>query len=217
MKRRRKKKKLLMVIIIIIIAIFCSWLFLIINVNPVIRTISEEEVRALTTEAVNNAASQVMNSNAAYSELIDVSKDNNGKITLIQANTILINMLARNITIEAQKNIAAMGKQGVSIPIGSLSGISMLAGQGFDIKIKVLPIGSVVTGFDSKFSAAGINQTKHRILMTVNASVSVVVPGMDNSLSTSTEVMISECIIIGEVPLIYFQSNKLEDLLNLVP
>lgn len=216
-KKRKIKRRRLIVLSVLLLILLSVWGFMSFFVNPVIRTVSEESVKALTIEAVNNAAADVMNSNPAFVELIEVTKDNNGKITLIQANTVLINMLARNTTLEAQKNISKMGEQGITVPIGSLTGIAIMAGRGPSMTMRVLPVGSISTEFRSQFTSAGINQTRHRIYMEVKASISIVVPGLNNTVETVTEVLISESLIIGEVPEFYFNTSSLDDLLNLVP
>lgn len=214
--KRRSRKKLI-IIISIIVAIFSVGWFIQRNINPIITTVSKEEVRALTNKAVNYAAMEVLNGSVSYSDLLIITKDNEGNISLIQANTVLINSLARKTTYEAQKSIDIIGKNGIDIPIGSLSGISFLAGKGPSISLKIMPIGSITCKFSSEFISAGINQTKHKIFMDVIADVSVIIPGASKSITTHTEILVSENIIVGKVPDTYLQSNNIDEMLNLVP
>lgn len=216
-KKRRRFKKGLIGILILVFVLTVPWLFLSYIVNPVIRDVTQEEIRALTVDAINIAASEVMTNDVSYADILQISKDNEGNITLIQANTVLINKIARNTTLKSQENISEIGQQGIPIPVGSLSGLSFLAGRGPNISIKVLPVGSVDTKFSSEFISAGINQTKHKIYLTVSAEVCVVIPGMNNSVTTQTQILICENVIVGKIPEFYLQSNHLDELLNLVP
>ena len=63
----------------------------------------------------------------------------------------------------------------------------------------------------------GINQTLHRIFLNIDAQLSVVIPGVDVTVNTETEVLLAESVIVGKVPDTYLQSDKLDEMLNLVP
>lgn len=217
LKKKRKGKGRLIALLVFLFIIVFAILHVIINVNPVIKKVSEEQVRALATVAVNNAAAEVMTGNIKYGDIIEITKDNEGKVSFIQANTMTINMIARSTTLKSQESLLKIGQQGINIPVGSLSGFAFLAGRGPSIQIKVLPVGTIETSFSSEFKAAGINQTNHKIKMRIVANVSVVIPGMNRTVSTLTEILLAESIIVGEVPDTYLNSNNLDEMLNLVP
>lgn len=197
--------------------IFGIYLFLTFSVRPVIRTISQESIRSLTVETVNLSVAEVMENNPAYIELTEVVKDAEGNITLISTNSAAVNSLARNVTVSAQVNLEKIAERGVKIPLGSLSGLSFLAGRGPDINIKAIPVGNIDTEFSSEFTPAGINQTLHKLYISVTASVNIVIPGAGNKITTVTQVLISECLIIGKVPEVYLGTQSADLSYNLVP
>ena len=158
-----------------------------------------------------------MSVNPIYDDLIEIVKDNDGNITLIRTNSSAVNALARGITQSAQRNLEQIGEQGIGIPIGSLSGISFFAGRGPDVKIKAIPVGSIDTNFSSQFIPAGINQTLHRLFIDVTASVSIVIPGAENKVTTLTQVLIGESVIIGKVPDVYFNAQTTDKTYDFVP
>ncbi len=187
------------------------------NVNPVIKTIAEDQVRAMTTVAVNTAAGKIMSEQISYADIINITKDNNGDVTLIQTNSALINSIARRTVVLAQSNISSLGEQGIEVPIGSLSGIMFLSGKGPSIKIKALPVGTAESKFYSQFSEAGINQTKHTIIIEITSDVSVIMPGANATIQTVTDVVLCENIIVGKVPDTYLNSPSLDEMMNLIP
>ena len=136
---------------------------------------------------------------------------------MVTTNTALINTISRKAIDASQEKIERLGEEGVPIPLGSLSGITILAGQGPDVYIKVFPIGAVNATLSSQFEAAGINQTKHKIMLNVTADIKVVMPGANNVVKTQAEILLCENIILGKVPEFYFQTDNLSDLLNLMP
>ena len=92
-------------------------------------SVSEARIRALTTSAVNSAIFEVMTEPTKYSELITIQKDDAGNITLIEANAIVINNLAREMAKQTETYMEAIGEQVIKIPVGTLSGQSAAFGQ----------------------------------------------------------------------------------------
>lgn len=70
----------------------------------------------------------------------------------------------------------------------------------------------------SQFSHAGINQTLHRIYLNVSCSVSILTPFDTIEEKIENQVLISEAVIVGEVPSTYYNLNGLkeDDLIELV-
>lgn len=214
-KKRKKKKPL--VISAILLLFVGIYVFLSLYVKPVIRTVSQEEVRSLTIEYVNNSVSEVMRNNPEYVDMTEIIKDDSGNIAMIHANSSAINSLARNITEKAQNYLSMLKSDGINIPLGSLSGIAFFAGRGPDINIKALPVGNIDTSFSSEFIPAGINQTLHKLFIDVTASVSIIIPGAENKVTTVTKVLVSESIIIGKVPDAYLGNQSVDVTYDLVP
>ncbi len=186
------------------------------NVNPIIEQVSTKEVNALAEVAIHSACDEVL-SDYLFLNMVDYIMDKDGNLQMVTTNTALINSISRKAIDASQKKIETLGKEGVPIPLGSLTGITMLSGQGPDVFIKVFPIGSVNSSFSSEFIAAGINQTRHKIMLNVFADIKVVMPGADNVVRTNTEILLCENLIIGKVPEVYFGTHNLNDLLNLIP
>ena len=101
-----------------------------------------------------------------------------------------------------------MGQNGVSVPLGAFTGLPFLAGVGPQISIKMLPIGVMSLAFDNLFTSVGINQTNHSIYVKLSASVSLVLPAYKASVDSETNVLISQCVIVGKVPNTYLGKSE---------
>lgn len=209
-----KKCKKLFVFILVFICVVSSYAMFI---NPILVNTVRFEANKLTTSAINKAINQVVSDAVIYNDLINITYSTNGKINLIQARSLEINRIRDEIAITAENNLTGMGSNGVFIPFGNFLGISLFTGRGPKINIKAIPIGNVICSFTSKFESAGINQTLHKIYLNVDATVGFVIPFLNNKFSTQQDILICENIFIGEVPLVYFNSNHLQSLLNFVP
>jgi sporulation protein YunB len=178
------------------------------NVNPVIFSVSEASVTALTTMTVTKSVSEILAS-ADYNELVHVEHDGDGNIRMLRIDTVKTNMLARGIAQKSQEELAVIGETGIEIPLGTLTGIPIFAGQGPDLSIKVLPVGAVTCSFTTEFITAGINQTLHKIIAEVVSDVKIILPGSRRSVNAVTEVLVSESILIGDVPEVYLRLSGL--------
>lgn len=202
-----------------IISLIVCFIFVFVNnvVNPVILSTSEIKVRSLTLKAVNSAVSEVVSESVLYNDLININTNENGDITMISANSILINKLSKELAKTAQAKLEIMGKGGLNIPIGTFSGMPIFVGRGPDVKIKLIPIGSISCTFESDFETAGINQTHHRIYVNIDANVSMILPIENKTVKNRSQVLICESIIIGKVPSTFLHSDNLQDMLDLIP
>lgn len=214
-KKRGRRKKLLVALVFIAAAIAAVCIFIAKNVNPMIITLSNEKIRALTTEAVSNAVTEVM-ANSHDAEFLKVVRDDQSKIKDVELDSVLITELAQKITVTAQQKINEVGQDGIKIPIGSLSGVTLFTGLGPDINIKIYLVGSTKTQIFSVFTDSGINQTLHRLYFNITGSVAVAIPGLPSTVNTSTQVLMSEMIIVGDVPPTYLNATSIGDMLDLV-
>lgn len=216
-KKSSIKQKATIAIVVILLVIIGAILYLNFVVNPVVISMSEAKARSLATKAVGGAVYEIISQGDIYSDLISVSKNNNGDVSMIQANSVQINLLTRKLTRLATSNLEQIGEQGIDIPIGTFSGMPILVGRGPSINIKMIPIGAISSSFKSEFTNAGINQTNHRIYVTIKSKVNVVLPTANQTVETSTQVLICENIIIGKIPETYLNSDSLDEMMNLIP
>ena len=213
---RKKRKITRWIIAIVLILIFVVYILIDNSVRPAILSLTEARLRAIGVKAMNDAVQETIGNGVAYTDLINIEKDNEGKIALISANTAMMNSLAAQTANCAQEKILNIGEQGIRIPIGTIVGGQLMTGRGPAIKVKIEPVGSVTSQFSSQFETAGINQTRHRIYLVLTAAVRIVVGNTSQSVEISSQVLVSDTIIIGDVPQSYFQGSQ-DELLNLLP
>ena len=215
-KLMTNRKKYLIIISIIILVVF-FYMFFSLLINPVLVNTIELKAKSISTRAMNSAISDVVGRSAIYDDLINIVTDEMGNISMIQANTLEINNLSKDLAKTTEVKIDEYGNMGVGIAVGSFTGIPLFVGLGPDIKLRVTPIGSVSSSFSSEFETAGINQTIHRIYLNINANVGVVLPLYTKKFTTTQHVLIAESIIVGSVPEVYLYADTLDSLLNFVP
>ena len=164
-------------------------------------------MRARTTTAVNEAVFETLADSVRYEDLVTVERNAAGDIRAITSNSYEINRIARDTAYLSQKKLQSMGEEGVSIPLGAFTGIEALAGFGPSVTIRLIPVAVVTCRFVSDFESAGINQTRHAVSLEVTAEISVVLPGQSRQFTTSSQVLIAESVLLGDVPQIYIHAD----------
>lgn len=187
------------------------------NLNPIVISMAEARARQLAVAAINEAVSEVMKSSVSYSDLIQVSTDDSGRVSMIKANSLLMNNLASQTALTVQRNLTELEDEGVSLPLGSAFGIKIFSGSGPRIRVGVVPVGSVTTRFVTAFESAGINQTRHEISLEASTLMRIVIPTGASTVSVTSYVPVADAIIVGEVPSSYVNVPDIDSMLNLIP
>lgn len=188
------------------------------NLTRVVLSLAQAQARAMAVQVLNQSAAEMLSSGSVtYDSLMNVSRDEAGQVRLIQANAPEMNRLASQVSLLAQEKLLARGDQTVKVPLGSALGLTLLAGSGPKISVRVLPVGSVHAEFHTDFQTAGINQTRHRISLILTAQVQLVIPTGAQRVEVSTQVAMAESIIVGEVPETFTDVGGDMDMLDLVP
>ena len=187
------------------------------NLTRVVLTLASAKAEVLAVQALNQAAEALIAEGVSYDSLVHVTLGEDGSVRLLQANTAGMNSLASRASLTAQARLEALQDQTVSVPLGSALGITLLAGTGPRIRVHMLPVGAVVTAYGTEFTSAGINQTRHRVLLTMRAQVQLVLPTGASGVEAVTQVAVAESIIVGQVPDSFVNVGDDTDLLNLVP
>lgn len=201
-------------LIFIGIFIFCTVYFRK-NVVPTVMGSSIAQVRAIATNAVNIAATSVLNGGITYDDLFSVTHNSNGDVSMIQANSPRINAIAREIANLAQANLDSLGVQEISIAVGTFTGLALLTGFGPDVTINIVPIGTANCDFVSYFQSAGINQTLHKIYLDVYADVNIITPIDEPTVQVKAEILVCENLIVGKIPDVYLNAGDLSSLFDL--
>jgi sporulation protein YunB len=169
--------------------------------HATIRSLAETQVKNTTSDLINDAIDkQIDVGNIQYDRIVYFEKDLNGKITALKTNMSEVNRLKTSILNIINDEILAMDTTDMGIPMGSLFFPEFLAGRGPHIPIQILSISNSDASFESHFTAAGINQTLQKLTMEISVDVAILVLGKAENFTVSSQVVVAETIIVGQVP-----------------
>ena len=158
--------------------------------------LAEEAARGYVLESIAQAVEgELENGEGLY---IQVERDGSGQVTGAVADAAALNRLRAGVL----ERLAGLlnGKAQVGVPVGSLTGITLLNGRGFRVPVHMQFDGSADLRFDTEFSSAGVNQSLHRVTMTVEARVYSQSRRFAASVEESSATVLAETVVVGPVP-----------------
>ena len=193
------------VVILLIIVLMTAIPFAIVesNLKPTILAVAKAQAEQIAVKAIQDAVNEKVAKSVEYKDLIFIRTDNRGRVVLMQANTIKINSLAAETTLDIQKSLYKLEGKVIPIPLGQVLKSQLLAAYGPKIRVTLVPIGSVKVKVIDDFQQAGINQTRHRLYLNVLGRVKIIIPLVSDYVEVESQVPIAETIIVGEVPQTY--------------
>ncbi|WP_325200073.1 sporulation protein YunB [Oscillibacter sp.] len=210
-RRRMTRRTFLSVLAFSAMAIsLTAVIFATTQMRPILVSLATTRVSNMVNRIVSEAVDEAIDSgNITYSDLITFEKDNEGRITAIYSNMAAFNRLQSNILDIILARIDQVSARDLSIPVGSLTGSVLLAGRGPRISVRMESVGSSSANFENEFTSAGINQTKHQIVLNIDVAVSILLPGFSAATTVSNAVTVAETVIVGSVPdtYTYFSST----------
>lgn len=193
---------LLLIILVVIFALLRN------RYRLTIRDLAEISVKNATSDLANDAiAKQIENGSIQYDRMVYFEKDLNGRITALKTNIGEVNHLKTDILNIINGKILALDAADIGIPIGSLFLPELFSGKGPAIPVHILAIRNSDAAFTSHFAQAGINQTLHQLIMEVNVDAAVLVLGQTSTFSISSQVVVAETVIVGQVPNTFIQAG----------
>lgn len=135
-----------------------------------------------------------------YSDLIKFGRDENGNIVSVTTDAYYLNKIGNNIGDEIDKHINQMKSYVIKIPFSVLFSEQLINGRGPKIPMIFVMTGITTTDFENEFTAAGVNQTHHRIMMNITVNTYVIHSGNVTVVPYKTNVCIAESIVVGITP-----------------
>ncbi len=129
---------------------------------------------------------------------MNVEKGSEGQVSLVSADQERLNSLRAGVLERLSHSLK--GRATVYVPVGSLTGVGLFNGRGFPVPVKLQLEGSAIVEFSTEFTGAGMNQTCHRLVMTVRARAYSPSKRFETSVETETATVLAETMVVGEVP-----------------
>lgn len=176
-----------------------------VKLRPILLEMALTQTSNCITEAINQAVAEQA---VAYSDLITFEYSSTGDIVAMVSNMSQSNLLRAELLNVALATLDGMETLEVGVPLGTIFDVDLFSGLGPDVDVRILYTGTASAQFENYFFDAGINQTCHQIFFTVDADLTVLLPGQRYNTNVRTKVCVAETVIIGKIPETYLHFGE---------
>ena len=207
-KRRRRRRILFkLVCVVFLIVALCLFTLLFVNsrIMPSVLEIANIYSKNRVNHAINDALQAFIEQNSLVSEDFYMNSTMpNG----FSVNTILINQICAQLAVEITELLAQRRGEKVSVPIGMITGIDMLASLGPNINVAVVPMGEARVDFETNFISVGINQVNFQIWLNIESTIGLVTPLQTRRITMTRRVALVDTVYSGEIPQFFFAPQQ---------
>lgn len=204
MSKNKLKRILLIALSMILLAASAVFTYFRMAVRPTVISMAENKTTSQATVYINECViDELYGSGRDYSDLVTVQRDAEGNIISVSADPVKTNAMASRLSVAIADSLSSLCDQRVNIPLGNVLNFDLLSGKGPDIPIRVVSVGAVKTKLENTFTAGAINQTLHRIMLSVETKITLYVPFKLTDVDVTAKVCVAETVIVGKVPQAY--------------
>ena len=201
--RKRLGLSLLIVGFFLLAFLCCSAVYL----KDISTDIAVSDACDVVSANVNSVIAEIMREGDFDGDyFVSFEKLETGEVCAINSNMARINALSAQI-LDRIIGVTENYTTTVRIPLGNLTGASLLMGHGPMIPVDIITLTSSRVEFSSSIVTAGINQTRHQINLEVKVDIDILVPWGTESTQVVTEVLIADTVIVGQVPSTYLSMD----------
>lgn len=212
-KRAKTRKRLpfglkLLLLVAIMLALL---LFAESKITPIIDTQAMQQAHIIALRELTSSINRQLQEHpeaGSYQTLMHIERDNEGKIVLMSADAQLINLFVNDLLIDLDISMDELSQEKLKIPLLAATGSRFLAALGPNLPVGIRPIATPTVRLSDSFVSAGINQVKHSIYLEAEAKVQVAVPFIAETCTVSTQILLAEGIIIGDIPETFVQFDS---------
>ena len=170
--------------------------FIKLTLEPNMEELAKIRAEVLVSRTVTRVLTEQFQKDTYKDELFTVTKDDEGNMSMVQADSAKINLLMSQISARLQESFQNMKKEEFSVPAGALLGSRFLSQTGPQVGITVIPLSVSAMDFKTEFETQGINQTKYKIYIVIKMAA----PFSTRVFKTNSTILIAEAVILGKVP-----------------
>jgi len=211
-KNQKKPRPLIKYAIALILLFVIVFLLINLSISPQLILLAERETETFYTRLIQASATEAFAaSDTSYRDMIDITYKSDGSVSSMQSNLALCNRICSDILTEISSTVSEERLKCVSVPLGTLSGLAFLSGYGPSCEIRLVPANALTGHLESSFHEEGINQTRHRIWVSVRLKITFLLPKYEKESEITVKIPLIETVLLGSVPDAYTKINRLTD------
>ena len=200
MRRRKKRMKWAAVAILLLLIAVCLGLLTL----RFQRIFMEYAINICEDSAIKEVGvlmeDEVFSHPEEFSNLVVLERDSDNRITALRTDIIAVGKIKARLVSGLFDRLDYLEETQIEVPLGTVFAPNLFTGMGPKVKVGLAGLTQMEAEFVSAFTSAGINQTRHRILIEVHAGFRILTPfgGEDREIVSTYPV--TDTVIVGTVP-----------------
>ncbi len=161
---------------------------------PVFESVAESRVKRMMIETAENLLGE-----GRSADFCTLTYAADGSVKSVWVDSGAVNRFLAELTDRLEKKLSSMTLC-CKIKSGDLIFPKLFSGSGFPLTVQGSMYGGVSARAVSDLVEGGLNQTLHRMEAEITAPITITVLGEDTQLTVTTRILISENLIVGELP-----------------
>ncbi len=205
---KKRKVSLGLLALFLVTMVFGGTVYFFKIIRPVMIELAKSQVTTQAELAMHRVIGKMFQ-DIDCRELVRITQLEDGTVSSISSDMSRVNELKAEASIAIAEEFAAINQIDLAIPLGTLTGSDITAGIGPHLPIKLMPYGSISVNFHTDFSETGINQTLLSVNLTAKATVGIVIPSATMTEEITTDIPITQTVIVGKIPDNYVNIGEL--------
>lgn len=209
-KCARRKFKALVAFVIIIAIVVCCFLYFRGNLIEYVDKYAGALITTRVVDIFNSSTTEALTGEMFQdkSNFYEIRYDNDGNVSLISGDMVVINALMRDVAAISQREVNILCQsEDVQVPYSSILGSVLIANYGGKYTLKLENIGNVQCNYRTTFESLGINQTLLCMYIDLFADISVMLPLCVKNVKVQNSMVVYQNLIVGKVPEFYLQNG----------
>lgn len=152
-------------------------------------------------QEINNLMQdEVFSDPETYENMVILERDSENHVTALRTDVIAIGQIKAKLVNGLFDRLEDLEQTTIEVPLGSVFAPHFMSGMGPVVDIGMAGLTQMEAELVSAFTSAGINQTRHNIIIEIHAGFRILTPfgGEDREIVSSYPV--TDTVIVGTVP-----------------
>jgi sporulation protein YunB len=177
------------------------------HLRPPLMHVAKIRIKQIAAESINAAIQERIASQTDHERLIQWQKDNDGKISFFMLNYAEHMKIAAETKEVVTKTLESLTHVPEHIPLGQALDSAIIASFGPRVPVRFVPQGAAKIDLQTRQTDAGINMLLVEAYIRITVEVTIIIPFDTESEIVQTEVPISYLLVVGDVPMYYFDNK----------
>lgn len=206
-KKGSRKKVFFIVLVVTTFLTLQTFVMIEANLRDPLMDIAKMRIKQMATQAINTAITEQIAQETESHKLIEWMTDQSGKPTGFMLNHSEQMQIASDTVNVVQRTLNQLQRYPEHIPLGQAFNSTILASVGPEIPVKFVPAGATQVNLNTRQRDAGINMLLVEVYIDITVEVSIIIPFNTGSEIVNTEVPITYVLVVGDVPMYYFDNK----------